>query len=121
MTGSSKELPQRLPDIDQRKTRYGWDQSICSREDFSQEILLLYTYFYLNLLTGSPKRESGNVARVRFWVSNLVPLTFMTTRSQREWSCSKASNREGIAVKGRSAVVDPLPKSEMAPCFNSDL
>lgn len=62
--------------------------------------------------------------KVRFWVSNLVPLTLITTLSQREWSWSRASNLGGIF--GWWWSVDPLPslKSKSPPrvdCFLSDL
>lgn len=50
---------------------------------------------YLILLFASPKSVSGKVWRVRSCVSNLKPLTLMTTLSQRLWSWSKGSKRIG--------------------------
>ena len=51
-----------------------------------------YTWTYLILLLGSPRRVSGYALSVRSCVSNRIPLTFKLTRSQRPWSWSRGSN-----------------------------
>lgn len=58
---------------------------------------------YLIRRSGSPSRVSGNMASVRSCVSNLMPETLMTTRSQSEWSCISGSNRLGYVT----APMDP--------------
>lgn len=53
--------------------------------------------------SGSPSRVSGNMASVRSWVSNLMPETLRTTRSQRAWSWASGSKRLGYVM----APIDP--------------
>lgn len=58
---------------------------------------------YLMRLSGSPSSVSGNMASVRSCVSNLMPETLRTTRSQRAWSWTSGSKRLGYVM----APIDP--------------